>query len=458
LVMKEKKKIYIQTFGCQMNVHDSDQIAALMLDAGYGRTEDPRQADLIVINTCSIREKAAEKVYSQLGRFAALKEEKPSLVIAVGGCLAQQWGAKFFRRSQVLDIVFGTHNIHKLPEMVRTASLRRVQITETAFRKSVPSLALKAVPAPGKISAFVTIMQGCNNFCSYCIVPYVRGREESRPHRDILDEVGMMAENGVREVTLLGQNVNSYGLGTNGSGYRFPDLLRDMGKIDGIKRIRFTTSHPKDLSDDLIRCFGEIGTLCNHIHLPVQSGSDRILARMNRGYTAADYLNKVGRLRAVRPDISVTSDVIVGFPGETDEDFRATIALMNKIRFDNLFSFKYSEREGTAAAGFGDKVPRGIRSERLSVLQALQEEHTQERNRELEGRVLDVLVEGPSKTGKDDLTGRTCGNKIVNFRQRETAIGETVPVFIKKAYLHSLRGELAGAASPGFIARRAEAQ
>jgi len=458
LVMEEKKKIYIQTFGCQMNVHDSDQIAALMMDVGYGPTDDPRQADLIVINTCSIREKAAEKVYSQLGRFAALKEEKPSLVIAVGGCLAQQWGAKFFRRSQVLDIVFGTHNIHRLPEMVRTASVRRVQVTETAFHKSVPSLALQVVPAPGKISAFVTIMQGCNNFCSYCIVPYVRGREESRPHRDILDEVGMMAENGVREVTLLGQNVNSYGIGTNGSGYRFPDLLRDIGRIEGIERIRFTTSHPKDLSDDLIRCFGEIGPLCNHIHLPVQSGSDRILARMNRGYTAAGYLDKVERLRAVCPDISVTSDVIVGFPGETEEDFRATIALMNKIRFDNLFSFKYSEREGTAAAGFGDKVARGIRSARLSELQALQEEHTQERNRDLEGKVLDVLVEGPSKTGKDDLTGRTRSNKIVNFRQRETAIGETVPVFIKKAYLHSLRGELAGAASPGFIARCAEAQ
>jgi len=259
-------------------------------------------------------------------------------------------------------------------------------------------------------------------------------------------------------VTLLGQNVNSYGIGTNGSNYRFPDLLGDIGGIGGIERIRFTTSHPKDLSDDLIRCFGEIPTLCNHIHLPVQSGSDRILARMNRGYKVADYLEKVEKLRAICPDISLTSDVIVGFPGETDTDFQATIALMDKIKFDNLFSFKYSEREGTVAADFGDKVPGRVKGARLTALQALQEEHTQERNRALEGQVLDILVEGPSKGGRDDLTGRTRSNKIVNFANTAAAAGELVPVLIKKAFLHSLRGECVKKASPGFMARRAEAQ
>jgi tRNA-2-methylthio-N6-dimethylallyladenosine synthase len=457
-ISMEKEKLYIQTFGCQMNVHDSDQVAALMQQAGYGLTDDPADADLIVINTCSIREKAAEKVYSQLGRFTGLKREKPSLIIAVGGCLAQQWGAKFFRRSQVLDIVFGTHNIHKLPEMVRTARVRRVQVTATAFCKAVPSLAMTFPPPAGRISTFVTIMHGCNNFCSYCIVPYVRGREESRPHGDILAEVRMLSRHGIREVTLLGQNVNSYGIGTNGSNYRFPDLLRDIGGVDGIERIRFTTSHPKDLSDDLIGCFGGIPTLCNHIHLPVQSGSDRVLAKMNRGYKVADYLKKVDKLRAVCPDISLTSDVIVGFPGETDADFQATIALMEKIRFDNLFSFKYSEREGTAAAGFGDKVPGRVKGARLTALQALQEEHTQERNRALEGQVLDILVEGPSKGGSDDLTGRTRSHKIVNFRNNAAAAGDVVPVLIKKAFLHSLRGECAEEASSGFKARGAEAR
>jgi tRNA-2-methylthio-N6-dimethylallyladenosine synthase len=424
-----------------MNVNDSEKIVILLRKAGYETTSDVRCADLIIVNTCSIREKAAQKVYSQLGRFRMLKESNPDLILAMGGCLAQQWGQKVFSRIPFLDLVFGTHQIHRLPELIETIAKSKSRMVETGFEKSVKSLGVMAIPQHGSVSAYVTIMQGCNNYCSYCVVPYLRGPEESRPVRDILEEVGKLADDGIKEVTLLGQNVNSYGQ-ANGGRTPFSLLLRMIGQVKGIERIRFTTSHPKDLSDDLMQCFADVEALCEHIHLPVQSGSDKILKRMNRGYNHEQYLDKVDRLRNIRPDISITSDVIVGFPGETDESFEATIALMRKVRFDNLFSFKYSEREGTAAVGMGGKVPEEIKRERLQYLQNLQEQHTLERNKTLEGRTEDILVEGTSKNSEHDITGRTRSNKIVNFRGRKDLIGETVPVLITKAYLHSLRGDI----------------
>lgn len=438
----KQKYLYIQTFGCQMNVNDSDKIMTVLAREGYDTTDEPRCADLIVVNTCSIRQKAAQKAFSQLGRFRMLKESNPELMLAVGGCLAQQCGQKMIKRAPFVDIVFGTHNIHCLPEMISHVQTRGCHVVETDFQDTVKSLDIMAMPEKEAVSAYVTIMQGCNNFCAYCVVPYLRGRELSRPLGDILTEVKKLAEMGVVEITLLGQNVNSYGKAV-AAGEGFSGLLRAIGRITEIQRIRFTTSHPRDLSEDTMRCFAEVEALCGHIHLPVQSGADAILARMNRGYTRADYLEKVERLRHYCPDISITSDFIVGFPGETDGDFLKSLELMEEVRFDNLFSFKYSEREGTAAVGLDGQIPEEVKSQRLARLQALQEKHTLQKNRMLEGRTLDVLVEGKSKNSEYDMTGRTRSNKIVNFRGGQELAKKTKSVLIKKAYLHSLRGMLA---------------
>jgi tRNA-2-methylthio-N6-dimethylallyladenosine synthase len=426
-----------------MNVNDSDKIVTLLRDEGYEATDAAEGADLILINTCSIREKAAQKAFSQLGRFRMLKERNPGLVLAVAGCLAQQYGQKILSRAPFVDIVFGTHNIHGLPEFLRRVEKNGSRVVETAFTPAVKSLSMTAMPVNGAVGAYVTIMQGCNNFCAYCVVPHLRGPEESRPAGDILAEIAGLADHGVREVTLLGQNVNAYGKTTEG-GPRFPQLLRSIGRIRGIERIRFTTSHPKDLSEELMRCFAEVESLCGHIHLPVQSGSDAILRSMNRGYTRDQYLEKIKGLRHYCPEISITSDVIVGFPGETEADYQATLALMEAVKFDNLFSFKYSEREGTRAVGFDRQVPEKVKAERLQQLQALQQEHTLARHRMLEGRVQDVLVEGKSKNSDYDMTGRTGSNKIVNFRGGPGLAGRTCPILIKRAHLHSLRGEMAG--------------
>jgi len=435
-----KKRLYIQTFGCQMNVHDSEQIAALMEKQGYVCTGDAEEADLVIVNTCSIREKAAQKAKSQLGRFRELKKRNKNLIIGVGGCLAQQMGDRLFVRMPDINLVFGTHNIHRLPDLISAVERDGARRVETTLHPSTPSIGTLALPPKGSISRFVTVMQGCNNFCSYCIVPYVRGREESREAEDILQEIRILADQGVKEVTLLGQNVNSYARTTKGEG-AFAELLHQIEQIDGIQRIRFTTSHPKDISKSLISAFADLKKLCNHIHLPFQSGSDRILALMNRGYTKSQYVEKVESLRKIRPDISLTSDVIVGFPGETEKDFEETIDMMNHIRFDNLFSFKYSEREKTAAVRMDGKVREPVKLDRLQRLQALQEQHTLERNKAMEGRREDILVEGLSKNCRTDVTGRTTTNKIVNFSGGLELIGEMVSVVIREAHLHSLSGE-----------------
>jgi len=435
------KKIYVHTFGCQMNVHDSEQMIELLRGHGYEATMEPKQADLIIVNTCSIREKADQKAYSQLGRYQALKGKKPGLVLGVSGCLAQQLGGEFFKKFARLDFVLGTHNIHRLPAVLADIGTTGSPRVETAFHKTVPSTGIVAIPGKGTVTAFVTIMQGCDNFCAFCVVPYLRGREESREFGDILAEIRALAASGVKEVTLLGQNVNSYGK-TLRDGYSFAELLRAIGRVEGIERIRFTTSHPRDLSGDVIRCFAEVDALCEHIHLPVQSGSDRILNRMNRSYTRDDYLAKVDMLRETRPGISITSDMIVGFPGETEDDFLATLDLMERVRFDGLFSFKYSDRPGTAASGFDGKVPEEEKGRRLRELQALQDRHTLQKNLACVGRKEEVLVEGTSKQNRQELTGRTRSNRIVNFESRENGPGRTVTVLISAAYQHSLRGEL----------------
>ncbi|MCU0581446.1 MAG: tRNA (N6-isopentenyl adenosine(37)-C2)-methylthiotransferase MiaB, partial [Syntrophales bacterium] len=356
------------------------------------------------------------------------------------GCLAQQFGKKLLQRAPFVDLIFGTHNNHLLPDLLVKAGTGRAAVVETSFREHVPSIGFPASPAQGAISAFVTIMQGCNNFCSFCIVPYVRGREESRQPEAIIEEIRALAEHGIQEVTLLGQNVNSYG-STLANGWNFPKLLKEIDRIDGIRRIRFTTSHPKDLSDELIACFGSVPKLCEHIHLPVQSGSDQILRRMNRRYTRADYIDKVEKLRSVCPGISITSDVIVGFPGESETDFEQTLALMRDVKFDGLFSFRYSEREGTAALAYKDKVPDCHKKERLRFLQALQDEHTLEKNMAMVGRDVPVLAEGYSKNSRAEISGRTPTNRIVNFPGALSLIGKIVPVRITEAYLHSLHGE-----------------
>ncbi len=437
----DKKNLYISTIGCQMNVHDSEQMAALMEKEGYVCTDDVGQADLILLNTCSIREKAAQKVMSTLGRYRRLKTKKASLIIGVGGCVAQQLGERLLLKVPDLDLVFGTHNIHRLPEFISEIEKTGKKIVETSLSENTPSLGILTPPRKSKVTAFVTIMQGCNNFCAYCVVPYLRGREESRPLEDILEEIAGLARSGVKEVTLLGQNVNSYGRSTKGA-TGFVELLSEIEKIEGIKRIRFTTSHPKDISDSLIEAFSQLGKLCKHIHLPVQSGSDRILSLMNRRYTKNDYLEKVEKLRRSCPEISISSDVIVGFPGETDGDFQETIDMMEEIRFDTLFSFKYSERQGTAALKMEGKVSEPLKKERLRILQSLQELHTLEKNKAMEGHIEQVLVEGFSKNCRSDVMGRTSTNKIVNFTGHGDLVGTIVPVRIKEAYLHSLRGEM----------------
>ena len=436
------KKFYLETFGCQMNVVDSERIVDLLQQAGYQQIATADNADLILLNTCSVRDKAERKVYGHLGRFKPLKDENPALILGVGGCVAQQEGERLLQKLPFLDIVFGTHNVHKLPEMVRSVEENRVRCHETEFLDRETRLQLfPARTAGDAITRFVTVMQGCDNFCSYCIVPHVRGREVSRPSGEILAEVQELADAGVREITLIGQNVNSFGLKEPGE-RSFAELLGAVHEVKGIERIRFTTSHPKDLSDELIDAFGVLDKLCNHLHLPVQSGSDTILRAMNRGYTAAGYLEKVRRLKSVCPDIRLTSDIIVGFPGESEADFEQTLELMSQVRYADVFSFLYSPRPGTAAAELSDNLPAKQRQVRFDRLLALQEEISRDTWQGDVGRTLPVLVEGESRLGGGQVFGRTTWNRIVNFSGDKSLVGRVVAVRITASYRNSQLGEM----------------
>lgn len=439
------KLLFIQTFGCQMNEYDSLRVQRMLGTMGYERTEHLEQANLIFLNTCSVRDKAEQKVYSFLGRLKKLKAHRPELKIIVAGCVAQQLGDRLLRRFSHLDIVVGTRALGSLPRLLESSqdTGRRLSHLPETDEEGWQELFHTSTRWATGVSAPVTIMQGCDNFCTYCIVPHVRGRERSRPSREILREIELLAAAGAKEVLLLGQNVNSYGRGLD-ERVTFADLLRRIDRDTGICRIRFTTSHPKDLTDDLIGCFGELETLCRHIHLPFQSGSNRILKRMNRHYTAADYLDKVQRLRAACPDIALSADVMVGFPGERQEDFEATLELMEAVQFDKLFSFRYSDRPFARAVQFPDKVNESTSADRLTRLQALQNRITLEKNRAEIGRFRQILVEGESRVSGGQMTGRTSHNRIVNFQGPVELTGQLATVEIVAAYTHSLKGQWHG--------------
>lgn len=454
------KRLYINTIGCQMNVYDANQIAGVLAPLGYTGTDTIESADMVIVNTCTIREKAEQKAFSFIGRLAKIKAANPSLIVAVGGCVAQQEGDAIFRRMPHVDLVFGTHAIFRLPEMVRRLESSRTRIVDVRLTDTIEFDGPVAGPlADGQVTAFVTIMRGCDNYCTYCVVPHVRGRESSRHPDRIVEEIRMRVNQGIREVTLLGQNVNSYG--SKEGLCRFSDLLARVDGIDGLGRIRFTTSHPKDLSDDLIGAFGRLGKLCHHIHLPVQSGDDRILRCMNRRYTRDAYLDKIARLRTACPDIAITSDFIVGFPGETESHFQATLDLIETVRYDGLFAFMYSDRPPAPAASFSGKLAEPVIKERLQLLLALQDRITQEKFKNLVGRVLPVLVEGRGRgteTGGRGAapspgrwSGRSSSNQIVHFdappglsKDKQLLTGSFVDIMIEGAHAHSLWGRLVG--------------
>ncbi|MBU1171504.1 MAG: tRNA (N6-isopentenyl adenosine(37)-C2)-methylthiotransferase MiaB [Proteobacteria bacterium] len=442
------KYLYVYTIGCQMNVYDSEMFGRVLRPMGYIPAETLEDADLIIVNTCSVRKKAEEKAFSFLGRLQSMKLKNPELVVAIGGCVAQQEGANIVSRMPWVDIVFGTRAVGRLPDIIKRfeeSGTRVIDVTMDPVQ--IEALPPKDLDTPSPVSTFVTIMRGCDNFCSYCIVPYVRGRETSRSPENIIREIEALVERGTREVTLLGQNVNSYGLKEGICS--FPDLLRQVNGIKNLERIRFATSHPKDLSDDLIRTYAELEKLCNHIHLPVQSGSDRLLERMNRKYTRAIYIERIEKLRTARQNMAVTSDMIVGFPGETDEDFDMTLELIKTIGYDGLFAFKYSDRPHAPAVDFPDKVPEDVKKNRLEKLLKLEKSLSQMRNDAYLGRVEPILVDGRSKkigeTGLREWAGRTSSNKVVNFNVPDAMIsndimGKIVEVRIEQCRPHSLKG------------------
>lgn len=435
-----QKKVHILTYGCQMNVSDSEKIGSALRGVGYEPAATIDDADMVILNTCSVRSKAEEKIYGILATMKGRLKKKPGLLIGVGGCVAQQEGERLLERVPHLNFVFGTHNLHLLPQMVRDAETGR-RVSETAFIDDDNRLDLFPQPVGvAAVTRLVTIMQGCDNFCSYCIVPYVRGREVSRRSVDILDDIRRAVDAGCREVTLLGQNVNSYGI-KDGATDDFAALLQKVAAIGGIKRIRFMTSHPKDISTPLINCFAEMDKLCSHIHLPVQAGSDRILALMNRGYSRADYLRMVEKLRAVRPDILFTSDIIVGFPGESEDDFQQTLSLMQEVSYSDSYSFVYSPRPETRAALLPDSTTSAEKVERFNRLLALQKRLTLEVQSTMLGKRLEVLVEGAGKK-EGQVYGRTSGNRVVNFIGEAHLAGTMQTPLITKNFQNSLLGEL----------------
>ena len=434
-------KLYLRTYGCQMNEYDSAKIADVLARAeGLAPAAAPEDADVIVFNTCSVREKAEEKVFADLGRVRALKRANPRLMIAVGGCVASQEGEGIVRRAPYVDVVFGPQTLHRLPELLaRRRSEGRAQV-DVSFPEIEKFDRLPEPRADGP-RAFVSIMEGCSKYCSFCVVPYTRGEEVSRPFEDVVAEVDALARAGVREVTLLGQNVNAWRGAIARAPAAFAELLRYVAAIDGIGRIRYTTSHPREFTQRLIDAHAELDALAPHVHLPVQSGADRVLAAMKRGYTALEYRSIARRLRKARPDLSLTSDFIVGFPGETEREFEATLALARELAFDGSFAFVYSPRPGTPAAELPDAAPRAAKLERLQRLNAVLEAQSRAVSASMVGRVERVLVEGPSKKDAGELAARTGNNRVVNFPGPAALAGRFAEVRISAALPHSLRGE-----------------
>jgi len=437
------KKLHIKTWGCQMNEYDSSKMADLLgASQGYEATELADEADVLVLNTCSIREKAQEKLFHQLGRWKELKKLNPNLVIAVGGCVASQEGDAIRTRAPQVDIVFGPQTLHRLPEMIKQVQPGHGAQVDVSFPEIEKFDSLPEPRADGP-TAYVSIMEGCSKYCTYCVVPYTRGEEVSRPLDDVLFEIAQLAEQGVREVNLLGQNVNAYrGPTHDGELCTFAQLLRLVAAIDGIDRIRYTTSHPIEFTDDIIEVYTDTPELVSFLHLPVQSGSDRILTMMKRPHTALEYKSKIRKLRAARPDITISSDFIVGFPGETDDDFARTMKLIDDIKFDMSFSFIFSPRPGTPAADMPDDTPMEVKKERLYHLQQVINNQAMQYSREMFGTIQRILVEGPSKNDLMELRGRTENSRVVNFEGDARLIGQFVDVEITEVFPHSLRGKL----------------
>ena len=436
------KKLFIQTHGCQMNEYDSSRMADLLGDhQAMELTDNPDEADVILLNTCSIREKAQEKVFSELGRWRPLKEKNPELIIGVGGCVASQEGTAIRDRASYVDVVFGPQTLHRLPEMIDAARTTHQPQVDVSFPEIEKFDALPEPRVDGP-TAFVSIMEGCSKYCSFCVVPYTRGEEVSRPLADVLSEIVHLAENGVKEVTLLGQNVNGYRF----DGTDFAELLHAVAAIDGIERIRYTTSHPLEFSDAIIQAHAEIPKLVKYLHLPVQSGSDRVLAAMKRNHTALEYKSRIRKLKAAVPDIILSSDFIIGFPGETERDFEQTMKLVEDVGFDFSYSFVYSARPGTPAADLNDDTPMDVKKQRLQILQARLNQQGFENSRRMVGTTQRILVSDFSKKDPGMLQGRTEHNRVVNFRcDNPGLIGQFVDVEILEALPHSLRGELTAA-------------
>jgi tRNA-2-methylthio-N6-dimethylallyladenosine synthase len=435
------KKLYIKTFGCQMNEYDSDKMADVLREShGYELTDVAEDADLLLVNTCSIREKAQEKVFSELGRWRAIKEKREDVMIGVGGCVASQEGDGITRRAPFVDVVFGPQTLHRLPQLIEDAGSRRASVVDVSFPEIEKFDRLPEPRAEGP-TAFVSCMEGCSKYCSFCVVPYTRGEEISRPLDDVIAEVVQLAEQDVREINLLGQNVNAYqGPMHDGSLADLATLIYYVAAVDGIDRIRFTTSHPVEFTDSLVQAYAEVPKLANYLHLPVQHGSDRILSSMKRGHTALEYKQKIRKLREVRPDISLSSDFIVGFPGETDRDFEATMNLIADVGFDQSFSFIYSARPGTPAANLPDDTPMQVKKERLQILQARINQQARAISDAMVGTTQRVLVEKVSKKSASQVSGRTENNRWVNFDADPSVIGCFVDVVITEALPNSLRG------------------
>ncbi|NND58910.1 MAG: tRNA (N6-isopentenyl adenosine(37)-C2)-methylthiotransferase MiaB [Gammaproteobacteria bacterium] len=436
-------KVHIKTFGCQMNEYDSAKMVDVLREAhGLEPTDDPAEAEVLLLNTCSVREKAQEKVFSLLGRWKHLKESNPDLVIGVGGCVASQEGEAITRRAPVVDVVFGPQTLHRLPKMVEQARARRAPVVDISFPEIEKFDHLPKPRAEGP-TAFVSIMEGCSKYCSFCVVPYTRGEEFSRPFDDVIAETVRLAEQGIREVTLLGQNVNAYrGPMHDGATCDLGTLIHYVAAIDGIERIRFTTSHPVEFTDSLIEAYASVPKLASYLHLPVQSGSDRVLSLMKRGHTTLEYKQKIRRLREARPGISLSSDFIVGFPGETDRDFEQTMNLIAEVGFDQSYSFIYSRRPGTPAASLPDDVPAEVKSQRLQILQARINQQAAEISRAMVGTTQRVLVERHSKKDPQQLAGKTENNRWVNFDGPGNLMGNFADVVITEALPNSLRGRL----------------